>query len=244
MSRRRILALAASAACLASLTVAPSARADRELLSQPGSKGQLVIDQISGFRASLVNGLTYAGPLGFAHRSYSYDSPAPVNNTNTVKTNTFWITPTADYFIMDRLSIGGLIEFSSTSGTVKTATGPNTTTEGDLPTVTSFTLLPRVGYMIPITDRFAIWPRGGIGYARSAQAAGGGGTQAFSAVVLDLDVGLLYRFNETFFIKGAPQVAFSLGGSQSTEVGNVTNSVDASAFQFSFLTGVGVMFDL
>jgi len=66
--------------------------------------------------------------------------------------------------------------------------------------------------MIPITSRFAIWPRGGIGYASRQNAPSRQGLPAnapdnkdsFSALILSADVPFIYRINETFFVSAAP----------------------------------------
>src|SRR4051794_26698727 len=88
------LPLAAFAATLGS--AAPAA-AQRELLSRPGEKGHLVMDQISGFRANYDGGFTYYGLLGFSVQKYTYGSFTQVGGNTlfegTRNTTTFFISP-------------------------------------------------------------------------------------------------------------------------------------------------------
>ncbi|WP_394846693.1 outer membrane beta-barrel protein [Pendulispora brunnea] len=247
--KTRSLAFAGLAALivLASIFVPSRAHAQqRDLLSLPGSKGQLAIDSLMGFRIGAFSGVSYAGPLGFSTQSYKADDVQNNNNEVTTRLTTFWFAPAADYFIIDRLSVGGLLEIASTSRTDKTKTtnGGNTVeNETDRPTTTAFTFLPRVGYMFPITSRFAVWPRGGIGYA-TRQNVVGGGKESFSSLIFSADVPVIFRINETFFVSAAPELTFSLGGEHTLDVNNASRSADASFFQFGLVTGLGVLLDL
>src|SRR5262249_8193411 len=104
---------------LATAFVSSEARA-QEAGNSMGAKYTLVIDQLSGFRASAFggNGFSYAGPIGIMHQSYT---AARFNNTgdDVTRTTTFWIAPSADIFLFNfPLSLGALIEISSTSGSV------------------------------------------------------------------------------------------------------------------------------
>jgi len=220
----------------------------RDLLSPSGGRGQLAIDSLMGFRIGAFTGISYAGPLGFSTQSYNEHNVTNNDAEATTHLTTFWFAPAADYFIIDHLSVGGLIEVSTTSGSVKTKApasggGGTVETDTDRPTTTAFTFLPRVGYMIPITSRFAIWPRGGIGYA-SRQDAVGQNKNTFSALIFAADVPCLFRINETFFVSAAPELTFSVGGKHSLDAGNQTQSADASFIQFGVTTGLGVLLDL
>ncbi len=250
-ARAIVCALLAAAAFVAVLTVARPAAAQRELLSRSGERGHLVLDQLSGFRASYDGGFTYYGILGFSVQRYRLDSYAQLGGNNafegTRSTTTFFISPSADYFVIDKLSIGMHLELAFVSGSDEVRINPNVTQTFTRPSTTNVTFLPRIGYMFPIGDRFAIWPRVGLGYTSQKVVNGVGnaaGTESFGAAIMDIDVGLLYRFTDVFFVKMAPQLTFSLGGSRSQTAGGLTVSADASLFQFSALAGVGVMLDL
>jgi hypothetical protein len=240
-------------AALTLLLVAPrEAHAQRELLSRMGSKGQLAIDQLSGFRASSIGGVSYAGPIGFSIQNFSETVPSLIPNgptsSNTYHFTSFWLAPSADYFVVDHLSIGGLVEIVTTSGSVDVPGNNNSTTNIPLQSTTSLTFLPRIGWMFNLTDRFSIWPRGGIGYvSRSGaplpQLPAPGATDTFSSILIDLDVGFLYRINENWFLRGAPELSVA-PGSHSYGAGNTSVSASASLFQFGVTGGIGVIWDL
>jgi hypothetical protein len=239
------LALSAFAAAC-TLTVPQEAHAARELMVPAGERGTLAIDQVSGFRASMINGISYAGPLGFSHAQYTEHSFS-ANTDTTTNRNTFWLTPSADLFVIDHLSVGLLVEYMNSWGSVDIPRNNNTTQTVNLPGTTSITVLPRVGYLFSINDRFAIWPRVGFGYARHETLTGNPDNSvkdAFSSVLFDIDVGLLYRFNETFFMRADPDFVFTLGGNHSQSTGAGSVSASANAIQASAVFGVGVFFDL
>lgn len=233
--------------CVAALLVTSTAAAQSDLLTPTGGRGQLAFDNITGLRISAAGGLQYAGPLGIATQRYSVADYGGRGDT-IYHLTTFWIAPAADYFVIDQLSVGGMIELASTSGSVDIPLSPTADQNFDLPSTTHFSLLPRVGYMIPIGDRFGIWPRGGIGYV-SRQVVTNPGNNAsrdtFSALSFFANCGFIYRMNETFFIDAAPEIAFSLGGSHSsTNPAGASVSADAGFFQFGIFTGLGILLDL
>lgn len=220
----------------------PASAAD--LLTPTGGKGQLVLEQIAGFRAGGApggSGFTFAGFLGFNYGRYSQDNP--LGGYSATNYTSFWVAPSADFFVIDHLSIGGLVELSLTSSSFdvkQTPTAPVVNTS--LPTTTNFTILPRVGWMFPIGDRFGIWPRIGAGFAsrQTSSARDPNDKTTFSGFVLDGDVSFILRVNETFFINLTPEFTF-LPGSASVTNGVQTTSVSASYTSFSILGGIGVI---
>jgi len=239
---KTILPFVTAALTFAAITATRDAHA--QVRTEMGNRGVLVIDQLSGFRVSTVGGVSYEGPIGFSFQSYGQSNGA--GKTTTHFTN-FWLAPSADIFVIDHLSIGGLIEFVSTSATQDAqANGTGTTITTTLPTKTSFTFLPRVGWLFAVSDRFGIWPRGGLGYAsQSLSNVNGNGKDSTGGFLLDIDVGFIFRVNDTFFFKAAPEMTVGLGPSRTITLGNGTSlSYDASLFQFAGLAGIGVMWDL
>jgi hypothetical protein len=238
---KTILPLLAIAALTCTLT--REAHAQREILTPLGGKGTLAIDQLSGFRISSLGGVSYAGPIGFAVQSQGENGTGGAQVTNHY--TTFWIAPSADYFVIDHLSIGGILEIMSTSISQDIRPNANAgTTTVSLPGTTNISFIPRVGWMFGITDRFGIWPRLGLGYASRQTAVNGDNKDTLSGFLIDLDVGFIYRITENFFLRAAPQLTFGLGPTHSTTVGTTTFSNDASFFQFAGVAGLGVMWDL
>ena len=220
----------------------------RALLTPTGAKGTLALDTLAGFRASLLGaGIGYAGPIGISTQRYSSTDYGTGVEDTVFHYTTVWLAPSAYFFPSDPLSIGGKIDIASSSGSVDVPINGSATANYNLPTTTSVTLLPRVGYLIPLGDRWGIWPRGGIGYASRQQLLGGDrvqnfGKETFSAAILNVDVGFLFRINETFYLAGAPDLTVSLGGSH-TEIAQ-NRSANAGFFQFGVTTGLGVFLDL
>ncbi|CAN5798553.1 hypothetical protein BH09MYX1_BH09MYX1_51710 [soil metagenome] len=239
----------AVAAVLAGSTLLAAKPAKADLVTPLGGHGQLVIQQIAGFRAGGAaspqgSGFSYSGILGFNYSRYSESVAGTTDSSNNYSFTSIWIAPSADFFPIDHLTIGGLIEVSATLNSLDRKVG-GATTPVELPTTVNFTVLPRVGWMFAIGDRFAIWPRVGAGYTSKqfAQSGGvGGGTSkvTFAGFVLDVDTTFLFRFNETFFAGLTPELTF-VPGSTTVSVGTNSSSVSASALSFSVLGGIGVI---
>jgi hypothetical protein len=237
------------------LSVAGSARAQSDIRSQIGAKNSIIFDDLAGFRASSVGGVGYSGPLGISTQSLSENIPgANVNVTGGSQTfhyTTFWFAPELDYFVIDHLSIGGLIEIATTSSSFSQSLD-NTTTTTSLPTTTNVTVLPRIGWMFPVSERWAIWPRLGLGYSVRSSAeptvANGGGVQtnstdSFGAFVVDIDAGFLYRINQVFFVRATPEITLAPGSHTITN-GNVSTSYGATLFAFTADLGLGINWNL
>jgi hypothetical protein len=241
-SSRIVLGIALGAASMAF-----ASSADAELLTPLGGRGQLVIQQVAGFRAGTAaspsgGGFSYSGLVGFNYSSYTQTQPGATDASDTYGFTSFWIAPSADFFPIDHLTIGGLVEFSVTmnSLTRKVAAGSQSV---DLPTTLNFTILPRIGWMFALGDRFAIWPRIGAGFASKQFASSNANVTSkftFAGFVLDVDTTFLFRFNETFFAGLTPEFTF-IPGSTTYSVNNTSTSASASAISFSVLGGIGVI---
>jgi hypothetical protein len=257
-----------------------------------GDPGCFMIDQISGFRGRVGGGVQYYGPIGGAYNNFSTTFPQTVSITTggaggvtaavastetSIKSFSLWLAPSLDYFIVQNLSIGGLFAVDTGFGTYESKTntqvvsagGTNntsTTNKGDLPTVTSFTLMPRVGYLIRINDRLSFWPRVGIGYfsgtnslvstQATVDSTGKATTTSYTqstnvhSLIMQLDVGIIYQITDNVFFRVAPGVAFSSGGggkvtySASNGPAPADQSGDGSVFQFELSSGFGANFSL
>lgn len=239
--RRLIVTLAL---LLAALFFAREAHAERDLIVPFHEGGHLVLDQLTGLRVSSAAGFSYAGPVGIAFRSEKSDSLTPGGPTSETSTTSLWLAPSADIFVTDHLSLGGLIELRHTWGAVE---GGGQRLE--LPSATSLTFLPRVGFYVPFTDRIGLWPRIGIGYSsvESASFASTGSVpvrETFRAMVLDADLSLIYRFSETFFMRAGPEVGLTLGGRREVESNGTSAGAGASVLQISGVVGFGMNLEL
>lgn len=221
------------------------ARAERELIVPFHEAGHLVLDQLSGLRIGASSGVSYSGPLGLSFQSSKADAFTAGQPGAEMKTTTFWFAPSADVFVTEHVSVGGLIEVTHAFGTVQRTTGETI----ELPATTGYTFLPRVGFFVPFGDRFGLWPRAGIGFssAESVQFAAAGSapvTDTFRSLVLDVDLALVYRFTESFFMRVGPEVGTTLGGRHTQDANGTSAAADASAIEISGVLGVGVNLEL
>jgi hypothetical protein len=243
--RKIALFLAANLAGLA-FFYAPHANAQTALLSPTGGKGQLVFDNITGLRANVSDGVSYSGDVGFSLQQLSVSENVAGGGTATatIHATTLWFAPQADYFVINHLSIGGLVEIASTSRSIDAPVNGAVTQSVNLGATTDITFLPRIGWMFALGDRFGIWPRAGIGYASAHGNTGTFGTSTFSGVVLNATCPFLYRLNETFFVELSPDLSFIPGSLSTNTNANTTVSQSASYLDFGVTGGLGIMLDL
>lgn len=96
---------------------------------------------------------------GKGQLAVSSDTGLSISNTSISgidgSTTTLVLRPAVDYFIADYISVGGFLglEYNSTPG------GSNTT----------FSIGPRLGYNIPLSERFSLWPKVGFSFASTSQ---------------------------------------------------------------------------
>lgn len=161
-----------------------------------------------------------------------------------------------DFTVIPRLTLGAAIAFGfGLGGSTETETIVNntrTTTSNDSPTGTAIGLAPRVGYIIPITEHLAIWPRGGFAFysVSFTQEDTTGNPPAIrersttdTILALDIDPTLAIVPVENFFFSIGPMVNIPLSGSRSTEtrIGGTTASVsnDVSIFNIGISAAIG-----
>jgi hypothetical protein len=110
-----------------------------------------------------------------------------------------------DYFVIDKLSIGGSLMFLTQSGESENEL-PGATTNVDLPSSTMFVFAPRVGYAIMFNETIGIWPRGGFTYYNvSTDNEEAGGTTELS------ENGLAFSLEGLFLIAPIPNFGFTVG---------------------------------
>jgi hypothetical protein len=245
---RIAVAAALAGTCFFALEPASARAADRELIVPFHEGGHLVFDQLAGLRLDPVTGVGFAGPAGVAFhatKADAFSAGAAGAAGDETKTTTVWVSPSADFFVTDHLSVGGVISYAHTWGTLSAA-GQET----DLPGTSTFLVVPRIGFYAPFGDRFGLWPRVGFGWtsADSVQFASAGGApvrDTFRAFVLDVDVALVYRFSETFFLKTGPEIGLTLGGRHSQEVaGASAAAADAAVLQIAGSVAFGANVEL
>jgi hypothetical protein len=100
-----------------------------------------------------------------------------------------------DVLVTDRLTVGGALVFAR----VAPDRGANQTI---------FAISPRAGFMIPVTDRLSIWPRGGFTYYNLDSAGG----VSFDGFALDLEGMAIFKLIDHFGLVGGAAVDAGLTG--------------------------------
>ncbi len=167
-----------------------------------------------------------------------------------------------DFTIIPKLTLGAALAFGfGLGGSNERETLTNNvklTRETDAPTSTAVGLAPRVGYIIPLSEYLAFWPRGGFGFywvSTKVEEVPDNDpndvttTSATDSLIsLDLDPQLVITPVEHFFFHLGPLVNIPLSGSRSFErtrgASTATLSNDISLFHFGLQAGLGGFFTL
>jgi len=162
-----------------------------------------------------------------------------------------------DVTIIPRLTLGAAIAFGFGLGGTNedefVAGGGRQTRPTDSPTATAIGLAPRVGYILPLGDIFAFWPRLGFGFysvSTSFETVNGQGAVQNNSVTdtlfsLDLDPQFVLVPLEHFFIHGGPLVNVPISGTRSrSSTAAPTVSYDASLFNIGLSLGLGGWFNV
>jgi hypothetical protein len=149
-----------------------------------------------------------------------------------------------DYVIVPNVTIGGevLVFFTlggSTSRDTTNAAGATTTTSGDNPGQFLFGLAPRGGYIVPLSDLFSLWLRGGFSYSiQTGKSTVGGVTTSISTnqFALDLDPRIVFTpFPHVGFTGGLTfDIPLAGGDSRSTDAGNGTTTSSSGGSSILF----------
>lgn len=116
-------------------------------------------------------------------------------------TTAIQLSPSADYFVIDNLSIGGFIGFDYVH------TGDDDSTR--------FSIGPRVGYNLALSDLVSIWPKGGFSYAytsTSSDSGTGSTSSSNSAFALNLFAPVVFHPVPHFFAGFGPFLDTDLSG--------------------------------
>ncbi len=68
--------------------------------------------------------------------------------------------------------------------------------------------------------------------------------KTFRAMLLDVDLSLVYRFGETFFMRAGPEVGVTLGGRRTVESKDASAGAGRSVLQVSGVVGFGMNLEL
>lgn len=157
---------------------------------------------------------TPAGRFGAARQlAISSDAGLFIENTSqsgdddSGSTTNLQLRPAFDYFVIDHLSIGGFVALDYS----KVPAGDSTT----------WGIGPRIGYDIPLSDRFSIWPKVGFSFASTSTSTEVDsplvdGDATSSNVALNLFAPVMFHPVEHFFLGFGPALDTDLSGDVKT----------------------------
>lgn len=195
-----------AATCLAAVGFATTAHADA---TKFGGAGQLAIsdDQpLAGVSSSSGLGLTPSPPGTTSLVSFQFGTASDNGGSGTE----FALSPAADYFVIDNLSVGGQIQF----GVLSPAHGNS----GSGTTLTLFGIGPRVGYDLKLTDTITFWPKLFFGYQTLSGSNNSGSANS-------TEIGIF----APFLWHPAPHFFLGIGPNVWTQLSNNVTSVSTSS---------------
>ena len=160
-----------------------------------GSPGQLVISSDANLG---LTGQTTGG----------------VDGGSSTSTWTLTLLPSADYFVIQNLSVGAFVDFTHTEFTNTTNGTPNGTGSTSLNT---FGLGPRIGYDIPIVDWISVWPKLGLSFSTTSSSTNGQSGNNNRWTLL-LYAPFLYHLATHFFVGLGPLLSADLAASGGAKV--------------------------
>jgi hypothetical protein len=205
--------LAAGFGVSAALLAAGTAQAADE--PRFGAAGQLSLGSdlnlaAAGSLLTLAGGLSSGVGAGVLTPATMLDLGGATYSNNGGSQVGFGLAPAADYFVIDNLSVGlelllGYISYSPPSAPGVTVKSGN---------LTEYGIAPRVGYNIPLTSSFSLWPKvffEHAGYSLGGSLAGYGNVQLLGAYVP-----VLYHPVPHFYVGLGPNILTELGASPSS----------------------------
>jgi hypothetical protein len=150
-----------------------------------------------------VEARTPAAMFGATHQlAISSDAGFSIENRSQSgghgSTTTIDLAPAVDYFVMDHLSVGGFLRFDYSHFPSGHAT--------------AFGIGPRVGYDIPFSGLFSVWPKLGFSFATSSTSQPNQPSETSNNFALNIFVPVMLHPAEHFFIGFGPAFDVDLTG--------------------------------
>lgn len=151
-----------------------------------------------------------------------------------------------DVILPSKLTLGGAVGFSRISGSVS-ANGKT----DDVGSVFLYTLTPRVGYRIALTDTIDFTPRAGLTFAGGSASPGSGNDSAnIFAVALSADAPFAFRLTDSFNLLAGAALDYTVAakvssttqtssGTSTTSSTSKTDDVKGALFSMQAWVGVG-----
>lgn len=117
------------------------------------------------------------------------------------------LRPAIDYFVIDRLSTGTFVGYQQSSDAIIK--------------VNRFEVGARVGYAIPLSESFSVWPKLGASFSTGSARRFEDGTYTAWAGTLDAFVPLQLHAAQHFIVGLGPALAFDFAGERKNTVYSV-----------------------
>lgn len=128
----------------------------------------------------------------------SSDAALEIRHTSPGDTTRITLQPAVDYFIIQSFSIGGFIGFDYT------------TTDGG--STFAFSVGPRVGYNVTLSDLLSIWPKIGFSFSSTHASNDNGPDTDNNALALNVFVPFMFHPATHFFAGFGPFIDTDLNG--------------------------------
>jgi hypothetical protein len=138
-----------------------------------GQDGHVVFDELLGFGVSGIG--TPGGGVPLVTGWIRYENSKSESQGMTAQVSTVAFAPSFDVFVAPRLSLGG--QLTAAHSDSRQSSQFSSTTFGGA-------LRPRIGWVVPITEDLAFWPRafGAISYSHSKTEASAVGVGSLGAL--------------------------------------------------------------
>ena len=172
---------------------------------------------------SLSLALERVGGIGYA-KAASSDSDS---NVSLVALGVGGVTPNpfavprlgVDFIMKANLTLGGAVGFTHLSA----STGDKNSSQ-DVGSVFLYTLTPRVGYRIPLSEHVDLTPRAGLTFAGASYSppSGSNGSASVFAVAIGADAPFAFRLTDSFNLLAGVAADYTVAATVTTESSSTT----------------------
>jgi hypothetical protein len=203
-----------------------------------GSKGQIALDDLFGFhlqtvamgtQGALSSTLSVSGIVSYETQTSSVTTtptaPGTLGYSASMQSTRLTLAPSLDYFVSDRISVGGVVAVGYQRSRMTNA--PGTGMDGTfVQSGYALSLRPRIGYVLPLTDDIVLWPRIGVGYdvSRASSDEGPEGRTLAKTLTAEADLGVIVRMGRHAYLNVGPTLAYY---SRTSESNNPTNPISS-----------------
>ena len=128
-----------------------------------------------------------------------------------------------DFILPSNLTLGGAVGFSHVSASVSDKSSSGTTRTEDVGSVFLYTLTPRIGYRIPLSDRVDFTPRAGLTLAGASVSPGDGKNSAsIFAAAIGADAPFAFRLTDSFNLLAGAAIDYTVSATVSADSTSTT----------------------